>query len=196
MDSSRRLRQPLEGFEFLVAHPRGRSCEKTKTRKWLQKLFSISSPTSDYSHLGIHFASPQEPHKSLANRFFHRFVFKGAGFLTPFCPYPAGRFRSVLSSRAWSGPLGRRTRTIHKNREVCGTRKFNPPPKPCPPVCEVGLRDPNFSFAPRFPSNPRFDGPEIRSRLHQLDTHLSAPPVGRAETNDSTFQFILGAGIL
>jgi hypothetical protein len=83
-----------------------------------------------------------------------------------------------------------------QNRDECGTRKFNRPSKSFPLPCEAGLRDPGFSFAPRFHSKPRFDRPEIWGRLHELDTHLSAPFVERAETNDSTFQFILGTGIL
>jgi hypothetical protein len=50
-----------------------RSCEKTKPRKLPQKLFAIRGPTSDYSHLGIDFASPHKSIKTLGNGFFHSF---------------------------------------------------------------------------------------------------------------------------
>ena len=61
------------------------SCEITQTRKWPQKRFSIRGATSDYSHLGIDFVSPQKPAETLANRFFHSFLFKGAGVDLSFC---------------------------------------------------------------------------------------------------------------
>jgi hypothetical protein len=43
--------------------------------------------------------------------------FKRAGFLILDSPFPVGRFRSVLSSRAWRVPHGRNIRTLHESRE-------------------------------------------------------------------------------
>src|SRR5713226_7504616 len=50
------------------------------------KKFSIRGPTSDYSHLGIHFVSPHKPTKTLANRFFHSFDFSKGGRVWFFPP--------------------------------------------------------------------------------------------------------------
>jgi hypothetical protein len=48
------------------------------------------------------------------------------------------RLKSVLLGPFFArGVFGREeNRTLRKNREECGTRKFNPPPKPGPPAIE------------------------------------------------------------
>jgi hypothetical protein len=56
-------------------------------------------------------------------------VFKGAGFPILDSPFPlADSDLSFL--RARGVPQGRKTRTLHKNREECGTRKINLAPQP------------------------------------------------------------------
>jgi hypothetical protein len=59
--------------------------------------------------------------------------FKGACFLTLHSISPLAD-SDLAFLRALMVVRGEKIRTLHKNSEECGTRKFNTLPKPCPPA--------------------------------------------------------------
>ena len=76
---SKLVRREVEGvraskhkFKSKSPHVK-RSCEITRTLKRPQNLLSITSPTSDYSCICIHFVPPEKASKTLAKGFFHSF---------------------------------------------------------------------------------------------------------------------------